>query len=91
MRNERMSRISIDGLYILQLIAEGGTDVTEILCRSVKNAANHRLMSAWCDKAGISTTTAGCFASDKTAGLNMYTAEQLLKAQGLRLTIEVDE
>ena len=87
----RLPTVSIEGLYILQRLAEGETDVVEILRGAILTAASHRRMRQWCIKAGIAPETAGGFAHDKTAGLTMYTATQLLKAQGLRLTIEVDE
>jgi DNA-binding phage protein len=87
----RRKDITLDGLIMLKMVAEGEDDVEEVLRKAIDDAAFHRRMSKWAKKAGISVPTMSQFARRPDYSITLYTAKRLFEAAGLRLTIEVNE
>ena len=86
----RLTHVTIDGLNMLKMHADGETDFQTILKNAIAEAGAHKRQKDWAKKAGVSQGTINHFAHDPDVGMTLYNAENLLRAAGLRLTIEVD-
>lgn len=87
----RLTNVTADGLNMLKLHADGETDFQTILSKAIIEAGVHRRQTDWAERAGVSQGTISHYAHDPDIGMTLYTAENLLRAAGLRLSFEVDE
>lgn len=89
--DKRLSKLTIDGINMLKMRGDGETDVQTIMKKALIESGKHKRQVKWAYKAGISKCTLSRYAHNPELGMTLYNAENLLKAAGLRLTIEVDE
>lgn len=88
---KRLSNVTVDGLYMLKAVAEGETDFEKVFKDAIDEAAFRRRMTKWSKRAGVSVPTMSQYYRNCRYSMTLYNANLLLKACGLRLTIEVDE
>lgn len=87
----RLTDVTADGLYMLGLRGDGETDINNLLRATIKHSAQHRRLTRWGRCAGISSNSLSRYQSHEEIGMSLYTVENLLRAAGLRLTVEVDQ